>query len=360
MSILFIIFMFLFSFLLTGLIYYLRIMSSSKAHEAILAKQASHSSPTSRLGGVAILIPLSIGILIFNDKYAILIFISAGFIGLGGLLEDIGFEIRPFIRLMGAITSGFCAIYLTRIWLDDIDLTIMSGVLAYSPIAILFTAFASAGVSNSINLIDGLNGLASGVIILIALGLYLVSTHLGEQELASLCLLTMVSVAGFFIWNFPKGLVFLGDAGAYTLGHILVWIAIILTHNHTEISAWAIMCIFFWPIMDTLLAIIRRVAKKTSFNKPDRMHYHHVIMRSLIILSQGKLDTSFANPMTTSIIIPLYSGVVFIGVVFIENNPMSILSNCLFVLLFIFLYVLLVFLVRSNNLQKTIYSVLRK
>ena len=341
------------SLTLTGAVYYFGLMSTEKANEAVLAKQASHSRPTSRLGGVASLIPIFIGVFFIDSYIVYSLILSSGIIFLAGLLEDLGYKIKPVIRLLCAVISGFFAILFTGIFLRDVDLTIASLVLSFTPIAIFFTAFCSAGVSHSFNLIDGLNGLASGIIIIISGGLYFVATSVSELELARLCLLIIVCVFAFFLWNFPKGLIFLGDAGAYTFGHILAWVAIILIHRHPEISAWAILCIFFWPLMDTFLAIYRRYTKQASIDQPDRMHYHHVIMRGLILLSRNRLNSEIANPLATVLIFPFCICTVLSGVIFLLDNKLSIIFTMIFSMLFIVIYTFFVYLLRSKNYKKS-------
>ncbi len=122
------------------------------------------------------------------------------------------------------------------------------------------------------------------------MALCIISFSVGEVGLGTFCIILVGSILGFFIWNFPKGLIFLGDAGAYTYGHLLVWIAISLITKHPEISAWAIFCLFFWPIMDTVAAILRRCLKRSSINQADHMHFHQLVMRAVVIYSGGRIS----------------------------------------------------------------------
>lgn len=344
--------MFLLSSLFVGAVYYFRVMSLAKAKEAIFAKQASHSRPTSRFGGIAAILALLVGIFLTYDKITFYIVLSMVPVFLAGAFEDLGFDIKPFYRLLASIVSGFSAIYLTGTWLIDVDLTILTPILMISPLAVCFTAFASAGISNSINLIDGVNGLAGGVIAIISSALCIISFLVNEFDLVIFCLLILGAVLGFFIWNFPKGLVFLGDAGAYSFGHCLTWVAILLISRHPEISAWAISCIFFWPIMDTGFAIYRRLIKRVSINQPDRLHFHQLIMRVLILSSRGKISRELANPLSTVIILPLCGLVSLMGVIFLNENSISFITILTAVSLFCGGYRLVVNLGYSKLLQK--------
>lgn len=336
------------SLIFVGGFYYFDIMSSKKANEAILAKQASHNKPTSRFGGLASLMALLAGVGLTADQLVYFIVLSSTPIFFAGVFEDFGFNVKPVYRHCAGLVSGFIAIYLTGIWLDNVDFSILKPVLAIPFIAVFFTAFSSAGVLNSINLIDGVNGLASGVIILIGLALSIISFSFEEVFLGTFSLIIVGSILGFFIWNFPKGLIFLGDAGAYTYGHFLVWISISLFSKHPEISAWAIFCIFFWPIMDTLAAIFRRCLKRGSINQPDHMHYHQLLMRVLLIHSSGRISQKSANALSTVIILPLCFLTIFLGFLFLESNILAISTIIFATFLFSGSYYMLIRSVRSK------------
>ena len=98
-----------------------------------------------------------------------------------------------------------------------------------------------------------------GVCMLIAGGLAFLANAVGDTVILNISLLLMCSILGLFVFNFPFGKIFLGDAGTYSLGHVVIWLSILLIARNPEISPYAILLIFFWPIMDMLFAIFRRV-----------------------------------------------------------------------------------------------------
>ena len=342
------------STLFVGASYYLDLMSVEKATEAISAKQASHNRLTSRFGGLATIVALLIAAFFTADKFMFFIILSSIPILVTGCLDDLGYRIKPVYKLISGLVSGFIAIYLTGIWLDNVDLSILTTILALPFFAICFTAFASAGVSNSINLIDGVNGLASGIIIVISLALCIISFSVGEVGLGTFCIILIGSTLGFFIWNFPKGLIFLGDAGAYTYGHFLVWIAISLVTKYSEISAWAIACIFFWPLIETLASIFRRYLKRSSINQADYMHFHQLLLRFVVIYSGSKISRNSANPISTLMILPFCILITLLGVLFFERNVLSILTLIFATFIYVGSYNLLIFLIRSKVFRKFI------
>ena len=104
--------------------------------------------------------------------------------------------------------------------------------------------------------------------------------------------------------NFPLGKILPGDAGAYAMGHVLVCNAILLVNQTSEISPFAILLIFVWPVADTLLAIWRRWKKKRRADQPDRLHFHQLVMRFLEIRFLGRNQRHLANPIATIFLLP--------------------------------------------------------
>ena len=211
-------------------------------------------------------------------------------------------------------------------WVNGVGIPGLDALLSISVIGIIFTVFAAAGVANAFNLIDGINGLSSFVTLSTALALSIVATLADHPDLGVLFVIMFSIVAGFFVVNYPFGKLFLGDGGAYMLGHTLVWPAISLTNFDKDISAFAILLIFFWPVADTLLTIWRRKALGTPHDRPDRLHFHHLVMRSLEIKYFGKSKRSLTNPLATLIIMPLVVFPQFLGVIFAYNHSMAIFS----------------------------------
>ena len=138
--------------------------------------------------------------------------------------------------------------------------------------------------------------------------------------------------------NFPFGKIFLGDGGAYALGHLLVWSAIILINQSPEISPFSILLIFFWPVADTGLAIWRRWKLGHPTDQPDRLHFHQLAMRFLEIRFFGKDKRRIVNPVSTLLLIPMISAPQFLGVLFWDNFLATVWSALAAILLFVATY----------------------
>ena len=148
----------------------------------------------------------------------------------------------------------------------------------------------------------------------------------------------VAAVLGFMALNFPMGKIFLGDGGAYAMGHLLVWSAIILINGATEVNAFAILLVFFWPVADTGLAIWRRWKLGNPTDRPDRLHFHQLAMRFLEIRFFGRDRRAIANPVATLTLIPMISAPQVIGVLFWDNFKASALSAVGMGLLFTMTY----------------------
>jgi UDP-N-acetylmuramyl pentapeptide phosphotransferase/UDP-N-acetylglucosamine-1-phosphate transferase len=168
-------------------------------------------------------------------------------------------------------------------------------------VAVAFSIFALVGAINAFNIIDGLNGLASGLGIISALTYFVISKQLNLQEVALLNLIFIASVLGFFVWNFPKGKIFLGDTGSYFIGFFIGVMSILIAGGyHSQVSPWVAMLVMFYPVWETLFSFWRRIKEGKNPFEPDKKHLHHLLYFyfgkshfkavSLILISQAVAD----------------------------------------------------------------------
>ena len=255
-----------------------------------------------------------------------------------GLAEDLGYDMSPKARLIASAASSLVAVLFFKVWLDSLGIPGVDMLLMFAPFGILFTIFATVGVVNAFNLIDGLNGLSSYVTVSVAVSLSIIAFQAGNSQVSIFLVLIVAAVLGFMALNFPMGKIFLGDGGAYTLGHLLVWSAIILINSETEVSAFAILLVFFWPVADTGLAIWRRWRSGNPTDRPDRLHFHQLAMRFLEIRFFGRDSRKVANPLATLVLAPLISMPQVLGVLFWDDLEASVLSTFGVGLLFVITY----------------------
>ncbi len=315
------------------------------------AIQSAHSGFVPRVGGLAIyigilvlipllsfgFIPLSV-VFDLNTEQLTLLILSAAPVFFVGLAEDLGYDMSPKARLVASAVSSLVAILLFKIWLSKLGIPGVDQLLLFAPVGILFTIFATVGVVNAFNLIDGLNGLSSYVTVSVAFSLSIIAFQAGNTQISIFLVLIVSSVLGFMALNFPMGKIFIGDGGAYALGHLLVWSAIILVNGATEVSAFAILLVFFWPVADTTLAIWRRWRLGVPADRPDQLHFHQLVMRLLEIKCLGLTKRKISNPLATVILIPFISLPQVLGVAFSQNEKLTILFTVILAVLFVFTY----------------------
>ena len=297
-------------------------------------KRAAHVLPTSRLGGLGVGASMLFVVLLNENAWHLEIALASFPIFLAGLMEDFGKPVKPGLRLTVGAISAAIFIFFEEHVINDIGIIGVDKILAYWPISMAFTIFCIVALINALNFIDGINGLASGKTMIAAFALLLLANEYNEPNLTLLGIAIFSATLGLFMLNFPQGRVFLGDAGAYTLGFLLAVSFITLQSKNSEISAWAIMLIIFWPIVDMAHAILRRRLKQNRADRPDFLHFHHVVMRSLIIYSGGRLTKSSANPLATAIILPLASIPVALGVIYHKHDIVCFMLFCVFAIFF--------------------------
>ena len=297
-------------------------------------RRSAHIRPTSRLGGAAVCLSIVIIIFIYKETVHPEFAISALPVFLIGLAEDLGRPQKPKFRLaVGAFSATLFIAFEARV-ISSVGFEWGNIILSFTPIAVLFTIFCVVALINALNFIDGINGLASGKTMIAAFALMWLSNIYNEPNLTLMGTAIFAASLGLFMLNYPQGRIFLGDAGAYTLGFLLAVSLITLQSKHAEISAWSILLLIFWPLADMAHSIFRRRLLGKRSDRPDKLHFHHVIMRSLVILSRGSISQQWANPLATAIILPLASLPVFLGVVYNQNNGLCMALFFGFALLF--------------------------
>lgn len=308
--------------------------------------QKYHDEPTPRIGGFAIFVSILIGggwLFINNANYTIeyiYFIISAIPVFLLGFLEDITKKISPKWRLLGGFISGVVAFYLLSASVNRIDILLIDDLLKISIISLLFTSFAVAGVSNAFNIIDGFNGLSTGTTMLI-FGAYAYVSYLNNDYfLLNLSLISLFSILGFFVWNFPFGKIFLGDGGAYFLGFTAATIGILIVERHPEVSPWFPLLLVLYPVWETVFSIYRRrLLKGISPSLADATHLHSLIFKRLIRPKFNKdLKSSYRNSLTSPILWLMEVFCLIPAILFWNKTPILIMFSILFIAFYIWFY----------------------
>lgn len=295
---------------------HVRFTSKAGADSAV---QSAHDGSTPRIGGLGLLLALAVAAWwcesqVHSDFMGRLILSSLPLFA-GGLFDDLGFEVRPVARLALAFMSAILMSALTGVWLTNLNIGFVNAALAIVPVGVFFTAFATAGASNAFNIIDGLNGLASGTGMIVSGVIAVIALSVGDTEIAASAFAMLAALSGFFIWNFPGGKLFLGDCGAYFAGFFLSWLAVLVVERNESVSPWAILVVFAYPITETVFTIVRRKLKRQStLNAPDQEHMHSMVFKFWRVSRFGEMSLVKRNSISALVmlvpsIICAYAGV---------------------------------------------------
>lgn len=251
--------------------------------------QKIHQKPVPRIGGLGIVLGI-LGALFIKTysnpqfyEYTLAIFGCAIPVFIIGLTEDLTKKISVRIRFMTTIFVSTISVLLLDLSIKHVGVYLIDNLLALSPLSQIIAIIALTGLANSYNLIDGLNGLASMIGMLALLSLSYVSLKNNDLILMNLCMLTIGGILGFFVWNFPKGLIFLGDGGSYFIGFIIAVISIALVNRNPSVSPWFVFVLNLYPIFETLFTIWRRlIYQRKNPTHPDGSHFHTLIYKRIL------------------------------------------------------------------------------
>ena len=283
--------------------------------------QNFHKVSTPRAGGIGILSGiLLLSIVPFGLKFLPSIFLAF----FSGIFEDFHNSLSPKFRLFLQIIAAISAIILT----DSVVTYLGLGISMPYWLGVIFSVFAIVGMMNAINIIDGFNGLASGVILFILASFSFITFHHNCDNILSIIYITAGATMGFFILNFPKGKIFLGDGGAYLLGFIVALLGIYLTSTYDDISPWYIITIFIYPVWEVLFSIGRKLSIGLSPLQPDKYHMHMLIYRQI----------TKNNPLTTFFILILLLPSTLASTLYAHSSIINLIISCFFVVTYLLLY----------------------
>ncbi len=313
--------------------------------------QKMHVKVVPRVGGVGILagvlggaaVAVGMGDASFTDTLLLVVCMVPAFGS--GIWEDFTKSVSPRRRMVALALSGALGVWLVggafthTGWRVLDDLLISHGLLW---LGAAFAVFTVTGISNSVNIIDGMNGLASMCSAMMCASLAYVAWRVGDDLIFGIALATVGATLGFFVWNYPRGLVFLGDGGAYLLGFIVAELGILLTARHPQVSMLEPLLLVAYPALETLFTMYRRrFLQKRSMTQPDGTHLHTLIYRRL---KRGPVDASGVrgstrgNSETSPYLWVLNAVAVVPATIWWDNTPVLALGLVVFLLVYLNIY----------------------
>lgn len=325
-----------------------------------LVPQRFHAGAVPRVGGLGIFIGWFASLTVFGvatgfaqaadlriTAPSLLLWLIALLPSVGaGLLEDFTQRLSPKLRLLLTAASALLAVNLLGLSVDRLGFEALDIYWhAWPWCGMLLAFFAIAGLPHAFNLIDGYNGLAGTVAILICLAIAHVSLQVGDRNLALMVLTLGGATVGFLLWNYPRGLIFAGDGGAYLWGGVIAIASITLVMRHDEVSPWFPMLLLIYPVWETVFSIYRKLARGVSPGVADALHFHQLIYRRIVrevfhddearrMLTRNNRTSPYLWGFTLLTVIP--------AVLFWRNTPLLMAFCGLFVVTYVPTYLMIV------------------
>jgi UDP-GlcNAc:undecaprenyl-phosphate GlcNAc-1-phosphate transferase len=239
-----------------------------------------HTIPKPLVGGLGMILAFALSCILFvplggtRGYFAgvVLLFIV-------GFLDDYK-ELGHRVKFASQVTAALLMIFMSKTYLVTFGNLLTFGDITFGLMTIPLTVFCIVGITNAINMIDGLDGLAGGVTLIAAAAFAILSYFGGHWEYFLISLALCGAIIGFLRFNWFPAKVFMGDAGSLFLGFSLVFLSIAITQvKGSTVHPVAALLILATPISDTLTLMFKRaMAGKSPFHA-DKYHLHHILVR---------------------------------------------------------------------------------
>jgi UDP-N-acetylmuramyl pentapeptide phosphotransferase/UDP-N-acetylglucosamine-1-phosphate transferase len=349
-------FSFLLSFIASALLTLL-VIKESRLHGPALdadfrGVQKVHAHRVARIGGLAIFLAVALSSAISVWRVptmgpwlaALLLCSTVAFVG--GIIEDYTGRVSALRRLLLTMTAAALGFFLLDARIDRIDWPFAVLPLSHWWLTLPLTVLAVSGIANAVNIIDGFNGLASVVCICMLLSLGYVALQVNDTFVLVAALMVAGATAGFLIWNYPVGLIFLGDGGAYFIGFMVGELALLLVMRNPQVSTWYAALLLIYPAFETLFSVYRRMfVRGKSPAVPDGIHLHSLIFRRVVQWAVGRKEARalVRRNSLTSPYLWLFSLSAVIPATLFWNNTAVLMAACLvFMASYIWIYLRIV------------------
>jgi UDP-GlcNAc:undecaprenyl-phosphate GlcNAc-1-phosphate transferase len=239
-----------------------------------------HQIPTPKTGGVAMAIGafLPLGYWLEAEPFVLAYLAGCAILVLFGGVDDFC-DLSPRIKFAGQIAAALVVVLLGGVRIESFGSLAPDDFLLPAALAIPLTVLAIVGVTNAINLSDGLDGLAGGLSLLIFAGIGYLAFLEGSGSIGLISIALLGALFGFLRFNTHPASVFMGDAGSQFLGFSAITLSLALTQGHaTPISPVLPLILLGFPVLDTLTVMVTRIGAGRSPFAADKNHFHHNLM----------------------------------------------------------------------------------
>jgi len=351
----------LIGFIVAGLAgaYIIRWMGGRTAVYGEAMPQRFHVGEVPRLGGIALLAGLVASWLLgiwqtragdpgsLGLGYWVLCWIVVALpAAMGGIAEDMTQRLSVRYRLLLTLISGGLAVWLLELNVPRLGLPWLDVLLHQMPwLGVGIVLLAIAGLPHAFNIIDGYNGLAGMVALIVCLALAHVCLQVGDRSLAALMVCLAAATGGFLVWNYPRGMLFAGDGGAYIWGVVIAVASLSLVQRNVDVSPWFPMLLLIYPVWETMFSIYRKLARGDSPGMADALHFHQLVYRRLV---RGVFHHDAARRMlkrnnrTSPYLWAFFMLTVVPAVLFWNNTPVLMVFCGLFGITYVSAYIAIV------------------
>lgn len=290
-------------------------------------KRKVHDKVMPRMGGLAIFIGVVAGALaggLFLHNKITAISVGAVLIVILGIFDD-KYNLSARFKFLVQVLVA-CLIVSTGLKMDFFSVPFLTDRIELGWMAYPLTVLWIVGITNAINLIDGLDGLAAGISVIGLSTIAVMAFSADKILILSLSLVVIGSTIGFLFYNFHPAKIFMGDTGSLFLGYMISVLSLLgLYKSVTLFSVVVPVIILGVPIFDTTFAIIRRILNKQPISSPDKSHIHHRLMAfglshrmAVIVIYMIGLVFSLSAILLTSATIWLSLIIIFLLVMFMQ------------------------------------------
>ena len=311
--------------------------------------QKFHAVAVPRIGGLGIVLGLIAAAAAVawrrglpDGQFTFVLLACAAPAFLAGFVQDFTEAITPRGRLVATGVSAVLAYVLLDGAIRYTSIPGLDWLVSFGLGSMVLTVFTVAGLANALNIIDGFNGLASMCAMLMLGAVAYVAFQVGDPLIGLIALAGIGAILGFFLWNFPAGLIFLGDGGAYFLGFLVAEVSILLLVRNPEVSPLFPLLVCIYPVFETLFSMYRRwVLRQQPASMPDGIHLHSLVYRRVMRWAVGDRSAKALtrrNSMTSPVLWALCMASVLPAMLFWDNTPALLLLLFLFGLSYVVLY----------------------
>lgn len=338
----------------------IRLSRQQPAHYASERPQRFHMGHVPRLGGAAMMLACTVGWvwmdiseslgipnqISFRPSVAIFWWLAALIAVVGGVYEDLTQRLSVRYRLLLTVLAAAVAVAGLQLWISRLGWPLIDAMwLQMHWPAMLLSVIAIAGLPHAFNLIDGYNGLAGLVALILCFALGYVCLQVEDRQLCGVLMALAGATAGFLVWNWPRGLIFAGDGGAYLWGIVLAIASIQLVQRHAEVSPWFPVLLLIYPVWETLFSIYRKTARGQSPGVADALHFHQLIYRRIVrgVFHDDEARRMLIRNNRTSPYLWGFTIMTVIPAVLFWHNTRVLMAFCaLFVISYVWIYISIV------------------